>query len=139
MGIYSYLQYLSNLNVSRNYKEWSLCTFPINSSWYFSSTKSMAGAVRSCTVLPFCYIGYEFWVALFILKGKKPQLAMNFYSFFFRFLFFLVLFFFLEKFKSTHSLVWKVRFFFPATKKKTAFLLTHLIFPQKSKKTNYTL
>ena len=49
-----------------------------------------------------------------------------------------LIFFSLEKFYVTHSVIWKGCFFFRAPKKKS-FSHTHAIFAEKSQKTNYSL
>ena len=57
--------------------------------------------------------------------------------FFFQTVFFSV-FFFLAKFTWTHTLVWKVCFFFPDSEKKTAFIHKHSFYTQKIKKINFS-
>ena len=72
-------------------------------------------------------------------EGFQKFLTCSFFFFLGSGVFFFLFFFFLEKFKVTHSLIWKVCFFFSGDgKKKTAFLLTHSIFYQKCQKTNFS-
>ena len=56
------------------------------------------------------------------------------FFFFFQTVFFFCFFFFLAKFTWTHTLVWKVCFFFPGAEKKNSFFTHTLVFFPKMQK-----